>query len=104
VYEVVRRRTENVYSNRVLFQPALLIAYIQACTTLQAVAAVSQDVTFGLSIGTDISEEPSASNYVIVQKMGLKGFLRNVVPAYPATVQHIVEDLSIIISVRWKTN
>jgi hypothetical protein len=60
-----------------LFQPALLIAYLQACTALQAVAAVSQDVTFGLSIGTDISEEPNASSYVIVQKVGFKRFFRN---------------------------
>jgi hypothetical protein len=56
----------------------LVIAYLQACTALQAVAAVSQDVTFGLSIGNDIAEEPNASSYVIEQKMGLKWFLRNV--------------------------
>jgi len=56
----------------------LLIAYLQACTALQAVAAGSQDVTYGLSIGTDISEQPNASSYVIVQKMGLNGFFRNV--------------------------
>jgi len=60
-----------------LFQPASLIAYLQTCTALLAVAAVSQDVTFGLSIGTDIWEEPNASSSVIVP-MGLKGFFRNV--------------------------
>jgi hypothetical protein len=78
VYEVVRRRTENMYLTVHIFHPALLITYLQACTALQVVAAVSQDVTFGLSIGTLTFQRNLISSYVIEPKIGLKGFLRNV--------------------------
>jgi hypothetical protein len=79
VYEVVRRHTENTYSNGAFISSGVA-GYV--FTGLYRVTGCRSGLTrYDVRIVdryTDISEEPNASSCVIEQKIGLKELLRNI--------------------------